>query len=68
MTRQELMEIRRAFADYLSSEGCSCCQNVEKHAEAAQRLGILLKVPRFSDGSGYDFWKFKTGAERKVRR
>jgi hypothetical protein len=54
-----LAEIRKAFADYKYSEGCSCCQNTEAHAEAEKRLAKLLKVPMYKDRSGYDFEKFR---------
>ena len=33
MTYKERKELRAAVADYMSSEGCSCCQNVEAHPE-----------------------------------
>jgi len=59
-----LFKIRRAFADYVASEGCSCCQNTEAHEAAARRLGRLLRVPEYEDGSGHDFRQFKT-PERK---
>jgi hypothetical protein len=59
-TQISLKLIRTAIADYMRSEGCSCCRNIEKHDEAKERLGKLLRVPKYSDGSGYDFSKFRT--------
>lgn len=56
----KLNEIRRALADYMRAEGCSCCRNIEDHKHAAERLALLLNVPRYSDGSGFDFGKFQT--------
>lgn len=53
-------KIRQALADYMSSEGCSCCQRPEEHHEAAMRLGQLLDIPAYTDGSGIDFWQFTT--------
>nr|WP_298660844.1 hypothetical protein [uncultured Flavobacterium sp.] len=53
-----LAEIRRAVADYVKSEGCSCCQDRDAHKEAAERLGKLLKVKKYSDGSGRDFYAY----------
>lgn len=53
-------ELRRALADYMRTEGCSCCRNNEAHAEAEARLAKLLKVPRYEDGSGYDFGRYAT--------
>lgn len=53
--------IRTAIADYMNSEGCSCCRNKEKHSAAQKRLAKLLSVPACKDGSGYDFYKFKSG-------
>lgn len=31
MSRSERKAIRPAVAEYMQSEGCSCCQNIEKH-------------------------------------
>lgn len=58
MTQKELSALRTAVADYMSSEGCSCCQDYEKHDLDKRRLGELLDVPMYEDGSGYDFTKF----------
>jgi methionine aminopeptidase len=56
----QIAEIRRAVADYMSSEGCSCCRDMEAHVKHAAALGKLLQVPEYEDGSGYDFRKFRT--------
>lgn len=53
-------DVRTALADYIASEGCSCCQDKEEHQRAAESLAKLLKVPKYKDGSGYDFTKFKS--------
>ena len=55
-----IAEIRRAVADYMHSEGCSCCQDIDAHREHAKKLGELLNVPMYTDGSGYDFPKFRS--------
>ena len=54
--------IREAIADYIASEGCSCCQDTPKHEAALRRLAILLDVPEYSDGSGYDFYRYASEA------
>ena len=53
-------ELRQAVADYMYSEGCSCCQ-AEAHEKHAERLGKLLNVKKYDDGSGYNFSKHRTG-------
>lgn len=58
--RTLLREIRKALGDYIRSEGCSCCQNTEKHEKALARLGKLLRAKKFKDGSGYDFWSYSS--------
>jgi hypothetical protein len=58
--RVRLEAIRTAVADYMRSEGCSCCQNREKHENAGRRLAGLLGVPMHDDRSGYDFNRFST--------
>jgi hypothetical protein len=61
MTLEEFKEeVRQALADYMKSEGCGCCSNYEKHSIDADRLGRLLDVPLYDDGSGYDFSQFRS--------
>jgi len=58
----KLVELRTAVADYMQSEGCSCCGNTEEHAVHAERLAVLLDVPPYADGSGYNFIRFTSKA------
>lgn len=60
----EIPKIRRAVANYMRSEGCSCCADYDGHKIHAAELGKLLKVPMYRDKSGYNFSKFRT-RERK---
>ena len=55
-----LPKIRQAFAEYYASEGCSCCRNEVKHDIAEKKLGELLQVDKYKDGSGYDFYKYES--------
>lgn len=55
----ERKKIRTAVANYMQSEGCGCCSDDEMHYLHKVTLATLLKVPKYSDGSGYDFSKFK---------
>lgn len=57
---KELNKIRKVLADYINSEGCSCCENTEEHKIAKKKLAELLDVPKYKDESGYDFNKFAT--------
>ena len=52
--------IRRAVADYMRTEGCDCCQDIDGHMKAKKRLAKLLSVPPYDDHSGYDFYRFST--------
>lgn len=58
--RKARAAIRTALADYMWSEGCSCCQDRDAHDSAKATLGKLLRVPKYEDGSGYDFSKFRS--------
>jgi hypothetical protein len=60
MTSEERAEIRRLVADYMRSEGCTCCRDTEAHEKHAEALAKLLKVRKYSDGSGYDFARHRT--------
>jgi methionine aminopeptidase len=55
-----LADIRQAVADYMRKEGCSCCRDYEGHKINEARLGKLLKVKKYNDGSGYDFSKYRS--------
>jgi hypothetical protein len=55
-----LRTARRLVADYMSSEGCSCCCDVDGHAKHKKKLAKLLSVPMYYDKSGWDFCQFKT--------
>lgn len=62
----KLEKIRQAVADYMYSEGCTCCQNIEAHAEAKARVAELLGVPKYKDDSGYDFSSFRSSVNGTV--
>ena len=57
---QLLKEIRKAFADYVVSEGCSCCRDEDAHQESGKRLAELLNIPTYEDNSGFNFSSFRT--------
>lgn len=61
----KLEKIRQAVADYMYSEGCSCCRREEVHQDSKATLANLLKVPMYKDKSGYDFYSFRTPDEKK---
>jgi len=58
-------QMRTAIADYMASEGCSCCRDDEGHRKHAEKLAKLLRVPKYKDGSGYDFSKYRTKEKNK---
>lgn len=63
MTDQKLQTIRTALADYMRFEGCGCCGDRDKRAEAEKVLAGLLEVPMYEDGSGYQFFLFGSDEE-----
>lgn len=60
MKQLDKKEVRRLVADLLFASGCDCCQNPEKWSEAKESLAKLLRVPKYSDGSGRDFYRYRT--------
>ena len=61
--REELKDfkkqVREAIAEYMATEGCSCCRDVEGHDKNKEVLAKMLNVKKYSDGSGYDFSKHR---------
>ncbi len=53
-------KIRSAVADYMRSDGCSCCRDIEAHERHEEVLAKMLDVPKYKDGSGHNFAKFKS--------
>lgn len=65
----KLEKIRQALADYVHSEGCTCCQSIEPHNAALSALAALLNVGPYSDGSGYDLRPFRSSvAQGRAKR
>jgi hypothetical protein len=52
-------ELRGAVADYMRSEGCDCCRDRDAHEIHTARLAKLLNVPKYDDGSGFDFARYR---------
>ena len=67
MTKLERDKLRTAVADYMRSEGCSCCSDQENHTRALFRLGHLLSVRKYKDGSGYDFSRYESEKPARVK-
>lgn len=62
-TTVELESIRRLVADYMYSEGCSCCRGSD-HEKHKEHIALTLRVPQFKDKSGWNFYKFRTARKR----
>lgn len=60
MDPAERIAIRQLVADYMGSEGCSCCRDTEAHEKHAEALAKALKVKKYADGSGYDFARYRS--------
>lgn len=58
---RRLVALRQAVADYMESEGCSCCRDHEAHPLHRKRLAELLSVPPHKDDPDYyDFSPYRT--------
>lgn len=55
-----LSAIRTAVADYMATEGCSCCRDQTGYDHQKETLGKLLKVKPYADGSGRDFSRYRS--------
>ncbi len=62
LTRAQKTALRRAIADYMQSEGCSCCSDYEAHEKHNHVLGELLGIRPLKERGDiyYDFTKFRT--------
>lgn len=61
-------QVREAISNYMRSEGCGCCSDAKDHEANAERLAKLLSVPKYKDGSGYNFPKFITKEHKPTKR
>lgn len=57
MEQEQQEEIREAVADYMRSEGCSCCRD-DNHGENAERLALLLDAKYENGANGFDWSKY----------
>jgi len=63
----DIAAIRTAVADYMESEGCSCCQDVNAHKQHEKVLAKMLRVKAYSDKSGYDFRRYRTSPKGRKK-
>ena len=55
-----IKKVREAVANYMQSEGCDCCRDMDAHKKHKKTLAEFLGVPTYDDGSGYDFGSFES--------
>ena len=62
--REFKKKVREAVANYMVSEGCSCCQDYDQHKVHRQVLGELLDVEpqksSYDDEPYYNFYQYKS--------
>lgn len=56
LNKQRLFAAKRAFSEYVKSEGCSCCRDGAAHERAAEKIAEALGFDPYPDGSGFDFY------------
>lgn len=47
-------------ADLICSSGCSCCRDDEVWYATIEKFAKALGVPKYEDGSGRNFTKFRS--------
>lgn len=52
-------KVLQAFVEYKKSEGCDCCQDIDKHQEAEEKLAKLLDVEKSKDGYNWNRFEGK---------
>jgi hypothetical protein len=60
----DLKRIRVAVANYMRSEGCSCCRSSD-HDKNREVLAKLLRVRKYQDW--YDFTRYETNVRAHPR-
>ena len=53
-------EVRELIANYMRSEGCTCCQDFEEHAKNKKLLGELLDCGKYDGEDDYNFHQYAT--------
>jgi hypothetical protein len=56
---QEIEKIRLEVAKLYCASGCSCCRDDDNWYKSAENLANILDIPKFEDGSGFDFYKVR---------
>lgn len=56
--RARFKEIRQAFADFATHIGCGCCGDLKRRNEALKKIGKLLRMKKYPDGSGYAYRRY----------
>ena len=52
----KLKKIKKAFTDYVYTEGCNCCENTYGHEVAKNELGELLGFKKKKSENGNEWY------------
>lgn len=57
----DMQKVRQAIADYMRTEGCSCCRDYDGHIQNRKKLALLLDVPEHPEEDDYyDFSGYRS--------
>lgn len=56
---EDIQRLRYFVARLYCAAGCDCCRDTEIWNEAASVLAVMLGIPAYEDGSGFDFYKVR---------
>lgn len=54
---RQIAQVRVDVAKLYCASGCSCCRDDEGWSAASNALGQALAIPKYEDGSGYNFYQ-----------
>jgi hypothetical protein len=65
MSRQRVdkEKVRDLVAKLYCAAGCSCCRDDDTWKEASETLALVLGVPAYEDGSGFDWYSVRDAAK-----
>lgn len=57
--QKQIDQIRMLVAQLYCASGCDCCRDTDEWNRASSVLAVMLGIPAYDDGSGFDFYKVR---------
>lgn len=65
---RKIDELRQHVATLYCAAGCECCRDIKVWEAESAVIAVMLGIPAYDDGSGFDFYKVRDSYHSKLNQ